>query len=158
MRSEDYTAMTRFYLFILGLAVCSGQVITTVAGGGGNGLGDNGPATAAQLTQPSGVAVDSAGNIYIADFQDQRVRKVNTAGVITTLAGTGSRDFSGDGGPAASAGLNSPYGVAVDAAGNVYIADRANSRIRKVTAAGIITTIAGNGTASFSGDGGAATS
>src|SRR5690242_20551875 len=85
--------------FTLIAAACGrAQVITTVAGGGGNGLGDNGPATSADLTQPSGVAVDQAGNIYIADHQAYRVRKVNAAGVITTLAGNGTPGFSGDGG------------------------------------------------------------
>jgi uncharacterized protein (TIGR03437 family) len=137
-------------------AISHAQVITTVAGGGGNGLGDGAAATAATLQQPSGVAVDSAGNFYIADGQDQRVRKVNAAGVITTLAGTGNRDFSGDGSQAANAGLNQPSSVAVDSSGNVYIADRLNHRIRKVTPTGIISTFAGNGTAGFSGDGGAA--
>src|SRR5438552_742785 len=96
-------------LFVAGLAISSGQVITTVAGGGGEGPGDNGPATKAQLTQPSGVAVDNVGNIYIADHQDQRVRKVNAAGIITTLAGTGVRGFSGDGSAASSAMLSDPY-------------------------------------------------
>ena len=140
------------------VTICNAQIIATVAGGGGEGPGDNGPATKAQMMQPVSVALDGAGNLYIADSQDQRVRKVDATGVITTLAGTGNRDFSGDGGPAATAGLNTPSGVAVDTAGNVYIADRLNHRIRRVTAAGIITTFAGTGTASFSGDGGPATS
>ncbi len=146
---------------LLGLALwftVQAQTITTIAGGGGNGLGDGGAATAATLQQPGAVAVDSLGNIYIADGQDQRVRRVNAAGVISTFAGTGNRDFSGDGGQAASAGLNQPSGVAVDSANNVYIADRLNHRIRKVTPAGVISTFAGTGTAGFTGDGGAATS
>jgi uncharacterized protein (TIGR03437 family) len=137
-------------------AISHAQVITTVAGGGGNGVGDGAAATAATLQQPSGVAVDSAGNLYIADGQDQRVRKVNAAGLITTFAGTGNRDFSGDGSQAANAGLNQPSSVAVDSSGNVYIADRLNHRVRKVTPTGLISTFAGNGTAGFSGDGGAA--
>ena len=91
-----------FAFLLLAPALCPGQVITTVAGGG-EGFGDNGPATSAQLTQPSGVAVDQVGNIYIADFQVHRVRKVNTAGIITTFAGTGTGAFSGDGGAASSA-------------------------------------------------------
>ena len=139
------------------IPVCSGQVITTVAGGGGE-LADNGPATNAQLQQPSGVAFDSAGNMYIADPQDQRVRKVSPTGTITTFAGNGNRGFSGDGGAATSAMLNGPHGVAVDASDNLYIGDQLNSRIRKVTPAGIITTVAGIATAGFSGDGGPAVS
>jgi uncharacterized protein (TIGR03437 family) len=150
------TRLIHLGLVLLGLAICNGQVITTVAGGG-EALGDNGPATSAKLQQPSGVAVDSDGNIYIADHQDQRVRKVS-AGIITTLAGTGVRGFSGDNGPGSSAMLLDPYAVAVDAAGNVYICDRFNSRIRKVTPAGIITMVAGNGTQGSLGDGGPATS
>jgi len=91
-------------LLLIAAGLCP-QVITTVAGGGGNGLGDNGPATSADFTQPSGVAVDQAGNLYIADHQAHRVRKVNTSGIITTLAGTGTGGFSGDGGPASAAML-----------------------------------------------------
>jgi uncharacterized protein (TIGR03437 family) len=145
-------------LLLIAAGLCTGQVITTVAGGGGNGLGDNGPATSADFTQPSGVAVDQAGNLYIADHQAHRVRKVNTSGIITTLAGTGTGGFSGDGGPANAAMLRDPYGVAVDSSGNVYISDRANLRIRKVTPAGIISTFAGTGATGFNGDGGPATS
>ena len=134
-------------------------VITTVAGTGAVGYdGDGIPATAAQLNQPFGVAVDSAGNLYIADQVNRRVRKVTAAGVITTVAGTGSVGFSGDGGQATSAQLNSPLGVAVDSAGNLYVSDPYNNRIRKVTPAGVITTVAGTGKADFSGDGGKATS
>ncbi len=130
--------------------------ISTVAGIGDAGFsGDGGPATAAQLSNPNGVAVDSAGNLYISDTDNNRIRKV-TAGIISTVAGNGTQGFSGDGGPAPAAQLNNPYGVAVDSAGNLYIADFINSRIRKVTA-GTISTVAGNGTAGFSGDGGPAT-
>jgi uncharacterized protein (TIGR03437 family) len=132
----------------------SSGVITTVAGGGSSGLGDNGPATSAQLNQPWGVAVGSAGDLYIADCY--RIRRVSN-GVITTVAGNGTQGFGGDNGPATSAQLNIPTGVAVDSAGNLYIADSANNRIRKVTN-GVITTVAGNGTQGFSGDNGPATS
>ncbi len=132
----------------------SGGVITTVAGGGSSGLGDNGPATSAQLYLPAGVAVDSAGNLYIADPVSYRVRKVSN-GVITTAAGNGTQGFSGDNGPATSAQLSGPTGIAVDSAGNLYIADSGN--IRKVSN-GVITTVAGNGTQGFSGDNGPAIS
>jgi sugar lactone lactonase YvrE len=134
-------------------------VISTVAGNGTWGFaGDGGPATAAQLNSPWGIAEDGGGNIYIADMSNNRIRKVTPAGVISTVAGNGNSGFSGDGGPATSAGLNYPSGVAVDAAGNFYIADFNNNRIRKVTVGGVISTVAGNGTAGFGGDGGYATS
>jgi uncharacterized protein (TIGR03437 family) len=134
----------------------SNGVITTVAGNGNQGSsGDNGPATSAQLNSPAGVAVDSAGNLYIGDTLNNRIRKVSN-GVITTVAGNGTPGFSGDNGPATSAQLNQLYGVAVDSAGNLYVADTLNNRIRKVSS-GVITTVAGNGTPSFSGDNGPAT-
>jgi sugar lactone lactonase YvrE len=137
------------------LKVSSG-VITTVVGNGTQGFsGDDGPATSAQLGQPEGVAVDSAGNLYIADTSNSRIRKVSN-GVITTVAGNGTRGFGGDNGPAASAELGAPEGVAVDSAGNLYITD-GTPRVRKV-ANGVITTVAGNGAAGFSGDNGPATS
>src|SRR5438093_272147 len=139
--------------------VSAAGIITTVAGRGtGQSSGDGGPATLAELIQPLGVAVDPAGNVYIADEGSNRIRKVNTAGIISTIAGNGKQGFSGDGGPATSAALNQPSGVAVDPAGNVYIADEGSNRIRKVNTAGIISTIAGNDTQGFSGDGGPATS
>ena len=129
-------------------------VISTVAGDGTRGFGgDGGPAVAAQLYLPYGVAVDGAGNLYIADRNNNRIRKVDAAGVISTVAGGGS---GGDGGPAVAAYLNSPRGVAVDGAGNLYIADTFNNRIRKVDAAGVITTVAGDGTQGYGGDGGPA--
>jgi trimeric autotransporter adhesin len=133
-------------------------IISTVAGDGTPGFsGDDGPATSAELADPRGVAVDSAGNLYIADGNN-RVREVSPAGIITTVAGDGTPGFSGDGGPATSAQLSSPLGVAVDGAGNLYIADSSNNRLRKVSPAGIITTVAGNGAFSYSGDGGPARS
>ncbi len=134
-------------------------IITTVAGNGTFGFsGDNGPAVDAQLNVPAAVAVDDSGNIYIADENNNRIRKVNTAGIITTIAGNGSPGFSGDGGAATAAKLHNPLGVAIDPGGNVYVADMYNSAIRKITAAGTISTIAGNGTAGYSGNGGAAIS
>ncbi len=110
----------------------TGGIVTTIAGNGQYGFsGDGGPATAAALRNPSGVAVDAAGNVYIADPFNHRVRRVK-GGIITTFAGTGVADFDGDGDPAVEAALDTPSGVAVDAAGNVYIADTGNDRIRKV--------------------------
>jgi hypothetical protein len=139
--------------------VTPGGVINTVAGNGTQGFsGDGGPATSAQLHLPTGVAVDTAGNLFIADRNNHRIRKVTPSGVISTVAGNGTGGFSGDGGPATSAQLNYPTGVAVDTAGNLFIADSSNSRVRKVTSSGVISTVAGNGTQGFSGDGGPATS
>ncbi len=133
-------------------------IITTVAGTGSAGYsGDGGPATAAQLGTPYGMCLDFSGNLYIADESNACIRKVNTSGIITTYAGTGSAGFSGDGGAATAAQLQSPDGMCFDALGNLYVADRYNYRIRKIDASGIITTYAGNGSYGFSGDGGAAT-
>ena len=101
---------------------------------------------------------DSTGNLYIADFSNHAIRKVDTGGTITTVAGTGAGGFSGDGGAATSAQLNLPTGLAFDSAGNMYIADFSNQRIRKVDTGGTITAVAGTGAAGFSGDGGPATS
>jgi CSLREA domain-containing protein len=137
-------------------------IITTVAGTGPPVLygGDGGPATSASLDQPIGVAVDAAGNLFISDYSNARIRKVDAAtGIITTVAGSGVQGFSGDVGLAISARLSNPEGVAVDAAGNLFIADTENDRIRRVDAAtGVITAVAGTGTRGFSGDGGPATS
>ena len=135
-------------------------VLTTVAGVGGDGYaGDGGPAISAQLAQPAGVAVDGVGNLYIADFGNARVRRVDAGtGIITTVAGTGVAGYAGDGGAATSAALESPFAVALDALDNLYIADT-NSTVRRVDAGtGIITTVAGTGVAGFAGDGGPAIS
>ncbi|MET7391807.1 NHL repeat-containing protein, partial [Streptomyces sp. NPDC005444] len=127
--------------------------LTTVAGTGYEGFnGDNRPATAAQLWYPRGVAVDVHGNLYIADTENDRVRKVDTGGTITTVAGTGEEGFNGDERPATTAQLKSPCGVAVDVHGTLYIADTENHRVRKVDAQGIITTVAGTGEEGFNGD------
>ncbi|MEK4358706.1 S-layer homology domain-containing protein [Paenibacillus sp. FSL M7-1455] len=137
----------------------SGGTISTVAGNGTAGSsGDGGAAWMAQLNYPYGVAVDSGGNLYIADTLNHRVRKVDASGNINTVAGNGTAGSSGDGGAAASAQLNKPFGVAVDSGGNLYIADTLNHRVRKVDTSGNISTVAGNGTAGSSGDGGAAAS
>lgn len=137
--------------------------ITTVAGGAAvpGFSGDGGPAVGAGLNLPGGLAVDANGNIYIADVGNNRIRKVNTAGVISTVAGNGTKGFSGDGGPATSASLNldsAHEGLAVDGAGNLYIPDPGNNRVRKVDSSGVITTIAGSGAGNFSGDGSPAVS
>ncbi|MDL1963726.1 MAG: hypothetical protein LWW98_05190, partial [Deltaproteobacteria bacterium] len=133
------------------------HIIETVAGDETWGYsGDGGPAAQAKLYYPHGVAVDASGSIYIADARNHRIRKVDTSGIITTVAGNGTWGYSGDGGPAAQAKLRYPSGVAVDASGNIYIADTYNNRIRKVDTSGIITTVAGNGTWGYSGDGGPA--
>jgi uncharacterized protein (TIGR03437 family) len=135
-------------------------IITTVAGSDAHGFaGDGGPATSASLFNPSDVALDSAGNLYIADTNNFRIRKVDTSGNISTFAGTGpAATSSGDGGPATKAALVTPLGVAVDKAGNIYIADQDGFVVRKVNTQGIISTVAGNGTSGNSGDGGPATS
>ncbi|MFI5221109.1 MAG: T9SS type A sorting domain-containing protein, partial [Bacteroidia bacterium] len=134
-------------------------IINTVAGNG-KALysSDSIPAISASLG-PYGIAVDSFGNLFIADCVNNRIRKVNnSSGLISTVAGNGSYGFSGDGGLATGASLNSPFGIAIDASGNLFISDCGNLRVRKVSAStGIITTIAGNGTQGYSGDGGPAT-
>ena len=138
----------------------SGTIITVAGGGPYGTLGDGGPATGATLSYPTGVFVDTSGNLYIADSNNHRIRMVNTSGVISTVAGNGTPGSSGDGGPATSATLNYPTGVFVDAPGNLYIATNNDGRVRKVDAAtGVITTVAGGGTAGWPtlGDGGPAT-
>jgi trimeric autotransporter adhesin len=138
--------------------VTTGGIITTVAGNGAAGYaGDGGPATSASLSNPSNAVLDANGNLYIADFNNNRVRKVSANGTITTVAGNGQPAYSGDGGLATAASLSGPVAVALDGAGNLYIADNFNNRVRKVTAAGVIGTVAGNGASGFSGDGGPAT-
>ena len=163
-----------------GQAMTAGDIYTVAGDGTAGFSGDGGPATSAELNDPAGVAVDGAGNLVIADTSNNRVRVVAastgtfygqamTAGDIYTVAGDGTGGFSGDGGPATSAELDSPYGVAVDGAGNLVIADTDNNRVRVVAAstgtfygqamtAGDIYTVAGDGTSGFSGDGGPATS
>ncbi|MCX7172650.1 MAG: NHL repeat-containing protein [Proteobacteria bacterium] len=135
--------------------LASNGIISTVAGSSTLGYGgDNGAATFAKLNVPMGTAVDTYGNLYIADTFNNRVRKVTASGVITTIAGTGAAGYSGDGGPATSAKLNLPSGVAADSNGNLYIADLRNNRLRKLATNGIITTVAGDGTAGYAGDNG----
>lgn len=138
--------------------------LVTVAGAGAPGhslvrpnpadIGDGGPGVAALLAHPRGLAIDALGNLYIADSGDNRVRRLDASGVITTFAGTGQIGWTGDGGPAAQAELSAPEGLAFDAEGDLYIADTGNERIRKVKD-GVITTVAGDGSSDFRGDGGA---
>jgi len=134
-------------------------IISTVVGNGTPAFaGDSGPATNASINNPARVAFDALGNLYITDTQNQRVRKVNTNGTITTVAGNGTGTYAGDNGTATSASLHNPIGVAFDVTNNVYIADDANNRIRRVKTNGVINTIAGNGTGTYAGDNGIATS
>jgi len=136
----------------------SNGMLTDVVGTGDSGYsGDGGPATEATLKVPAGLTFDKQGNLYIADRENHVVRKVNTQGIITTVAGTGTAGFGGDGGPATKAQLNLPSDMAVDSEGNLYISDRSNNRIRKVAPDGTITTYAGTGNEGYNGDNMAAT-
>ena len=133
-------------------------IVTTVVGTGGAGFsGDGAGATDTSLNNPTGMALDASGNMFIADRNNHRIRKV-TAGtkLVSTIAGTGDPGFSGDSGQGAAAQINTPIDVAVDASGNVFFIDQANNRVRRINAAGVIETIAGNGTIGYSGDGGPA--
>lgn len=137
--------------------VTAAGLIYTVAGAS-HFAGDGGPATSARLGFPESVAMDNSGNLYIADRQNHRIRKITPDGSIHTIAGNGTPGYAGDKGPAGVSILNAPAAVAVDGAGNLYISDTANARVRMIDSAGIITTVAGNGIASGAGDGGQATS
>lgn len=137
--------------------IISSFVGTSYSGSNEGFSGDGGPATEAQLYNPIGVAAGPNGNVFIADTANQRIRRVDPEGIISTFAGNGSSGFSGDGGQATEAMLNSPSYVAVSPDGSLYISDRVNSRIRYVGPGGIISTVAGNGVRGFSGDGGPAT-
>ncbi|HIE43077.1 MAG TPA: hypothetical protein EYP95_07660, partial [Nitrospinaceae bacterium] len=132
--------------------------MTRFAGTGESGFGgDGGKATDAQLKIPANLGFDKQGNLYIADRNNHRIRKVDTKGIITTVAGNGTAGFSGDGGKATDAQLNLPSGVVVDGKGNIYISDRSNDRVRVVNSKGIISTFAGNGIDDYKGDSGPAT-
>jgi uncharacterized protein (TIGR03437 family) len=139
--------------------VSTNGALTTVADGNGviGSSGDGLAAITAHINNPLGIAVDKAGNLYVADTGNHKIRRIAVNGIITTVAGTGIAGFSGDGGPATIAQLNNPTSVSVDAAGNLYIADKSNFRIRMVSANGMITTIAGKSSSGYSGDGGPAT-
>ncbi len=132
-------------------------IVTRVAGSSRVGYsGDGGLASNAQLTDPNGLAVDRAGNLFIADSGNRRIRKVSKDGIITTVAGNGACCFSGDGGPAVSAAMDYPFGLAEDGEGNLFVADLRGHRVRKISSAGMITTLAGTGSDGFLGDGGPA--
>ena len=134
-------------------------IISTIAGTGTAGFaGDGLSAVAALIHSPHGVQVDDTGNVYFSDTYNNRVRKINTLGIINTIAGNGTAAYAGNGGPAISAELNQPYGLSIDTMGNIYITDARNNCIRKIDATGVITTVAGTGIAGFAGDGGLATS
>lgn len=129
-------------------------IISTIAGGG---TANSGQATNAYLANPYGLAIDNQGNVYFAEADSNRIRKINTSGILSTIAGNGVAGFSGDGGQATAAEINFPEGVAIDILGNIYISDNGNSCVRKVNTSGIITTIIGNRTFNCNGDGGQAT-
>ncbi|MGH8907595.1 MAG: hypothetical protein ACRD0K_13975, partial [Egibacteraceae bacterium] len=131
----------------------AGGAITTLAGTGPGYPGDGGPARRAQLDLPTGVAIGPDGAVYVVDTDNDRVRRIDADGIITTVAGTGIEGFSGDGGPATQAQLDYPTSVAIDQAGNLYITDGRNERVRRVDADGIITTVVGTDRPAFSGDG-----
>ena len=134
-------------------------IISTVVGTGVSGYsGDGGPATAAQISGPMAITFDGVGNMYFIDYDRQYVRKVDTAGVITTVAGNGLRGFSGDGGPATAASTRDAFGLGATASGVLYLADLSNHRIRRIGTDGVITTVAGTGVLGSNGDGGPATS
>jgi sugar lactone lactonase YvrE len=133
-------------------------IISTIAGWGSAGMsGDGGPATAAKLNFPSGILIDNFGNIIFSDSYNHRIRKIDSAGIITTIVGTGIGGYTSDDTLAIHSRLNIPCGLALDDEGNLYIADRMNHRIRKVNTSGVITTVAGNGLGTTKGDGGPAT-
>lgn len=137
--------------------VDSGGIVTTIAGNGTAGFsGDGGPAQKASLNHPSGLALDGKGNLYISDRSNNRIRVVDSRGVINTFAGSGADGYAGDSGPALQANIDKPFGLAVDKKDNLYIADRGNNRIRKVTPSGVITSVAGDGGFFFMGDNGPA--
>ncbi len=166
MKRNIYKLIITTLVFATAFHASAQTIITTFAGDGylggtlygyGGYTGDGGPAIHAELKFPQDVTTDVAGNVYIADFKNNVVRKVNTAGIISTIAGSDSSGYSGDGGAATNARLYLPIAVKADAAGNVYIADYGNNVVRKVTPGGIITTVAGNGAFDYTGDGGPAT-
>jgi streptogramin lyase len=153
-----FPAATFVFLALLACAPCGAAEIRTFAGTGTKGFsGDGGPAEKAQLNNPFGIARGPDGALYICDTDNHRIRRVSREGIISTVAGSGARGYSGDGGPALQAQLNEPYEVRFDAGGNLFFVERMNHAVRRVDGkTGIITTVAGSGTEGFSGDGGPA--
>jgi uncharacterized protein YjdB len=149
-----YYLVSTFLAMVLLLHSSNGsaQIITRFAGGGIS-LGDGGQATAAMLSRPAQIALDAAGNVYIADYNQHRIRKVTPSGIITTIAGTGVAGYNGSGMPATMAQLYSPAGVAVDTAGNIYFSELNGGRVRKILPTGMMYTIAGTGSYTYNGDG-----
>ncbi|HTB32456.1 MAG TPA: T9SS type A sorting domain-containing protein [Bacteroidia bacterium] len=138
--------------------VNSNGVISTLAGIGVNGYsGDGGPSTAAELCGPMGIFADASHNVYMADIGNGRIRKIDTSGIISSIAGNGAYGFSGDGGSALNAEFEDPAGICGDKSGNIYVADEFNNRVRKISKSGIISTVAGSASRGYSGDGGPAT-
>jgi hypothetical protein len=138
--------------------IATSGIVTTVAGNGSSGFsGDGGPATNAQFNLCQNVILDDTGNIYISDLYNNRVRKVSVAGIVTTIAGTGTAGYNGDGGQATAARIAGPQGMAFDKYGNFYFAESGSVGIRKIAPSGIITTVAGHGASGYAGDGGQAT-
>src|SRR5262249_48291340 len=135
----------------------TGNIITIAGTGTAGYSGDNGPATAAQINAPWGVAVDGSGNVYFTDQGNNRVREIKTNGVIVTIAGTGTAGYSGDNGPGTAAMANQPTALAADSLGDVFIADARTNRVREVLTNGVIVTIAGTGSVGYNGDGELAT-
>jgi uncharacterized protein (TIGR03437 family) len=157
MFQNGISSMVPAICLVFGAWTASAQTIATFAGNGSAAYsGDGAEAVDSALNDPKGMAIDPAGNVYIADSENFRVRKVNPAGIISTYAGNGVYGFSGDGGLAVDASISDILSVALDAAGNLYVADSSNRRIRKITPGGIISTIAGTGVQGYSGDGGPA--
>ena len=130
------------FLFLVGFSRLYAQTVSTYAGTGVQGTAD-GAVSTATFHSPQGIAIDAAGNMYVADGQSYKIRKITPAGVVSTLAGNGTKGSTD--GPGASASFNAPWGLAVDAAGNVYVADANNDKIRKITPSGVVSTFAGTG-------------
>lgn len=152
MRAFRRALLCAVWIAGAGLAALAGAAPPIIISAAGGYTGDGGQATAASLSIPNGAAVDAAGNLYVADTNNHRIRKVAADGTISTVAGTGEQGFAGDRGPATSAELNYPEGVVIDAQGDLYIADTDNNRVRKVDTAGTISTIAGTGASGYNGD------
>jgi sugar lactone lactonase YvrE len=135
------------------IRIGSGGQISNFAGNGtGNDSGDGGPAAAAGINFPTGIAIDSAGNIYVAEGAGRKIRRIDANGIVTTIAGTGAEGSGGDGGPAINAQFVNPVAVAIDSAGNIYVVDRDGQKVRKIDPSGVISTVAGTGEVGFDGD------